>query len=96
VGAAGPTGGLAPELRYSEARRAAAYQAYFESMPTFRVKRGTNRIYKALRFGRTVDLILLDQRQYQMTSPVATGRSGRRAPTSRRRAASSAPLSADS
>ena len=69
VGNAGPGGGLAPELRYSEARRAAAYQAYFESMPTFRVKRGTDRIYKALRFGRTVDLILLDQRQYRNDQP---------------------------
>ena len=69
VGAAGPSGGLTPEKRYSDARRAAAYQAYFESMPTFRVKRGTDRIYKALRFGRTVDLILLDQRQYRNDQP---------------------------
>ena len=69
AGNAGPGGGLAPELRYTEARRAAGYQAYFESMPTFRVKRGSDRIYKALRFGRTVDLILLDQRQYRNDQP---------------------------
>jgi alkaline phosphatase D len=69
AGGAGPTGGLAPELRYSEARKEAAYRAYFESMPTFRVKRGSDRIYRAMRFGRTVDLILLDQRQYRADQP---------------------------
>jgi alkaline phosphatase D len=69
AGGAGPTGGLPPEERYSQARRAAAYQAYFESMPTFGAKRGTNRIYGSLRFGRTVELILLDQRQYRDDQP---------------------------
>ncbi len=69
AGGAGPTGGLSPELRYTEARKAAAYRAYFESMPTFRVKRGSDRIYRAMRFGRTVDLILLDQRQYRADQP---------------------------
>ena len=38
-------------------------------MPTFAAKRGTNRIYRALRFGRTVDLILPDQRQYRADQP---------------------------
>ena len=69
AGGAGPTGGLTPDKLYTEARRAAAYRAYFESMPTFAVKRGSNRIYRALRFGRTVDLILLDQRQYRADQP---------------------------
>jgi alkaline phosphatase D len=69
AGGAGPTGGVPPEKLYSEARRDAAYRAYFESMPTFAVKRGTSRIYRALRFGRTLDLILPDQRQYRADQP---------------------------
>jgi alkaline phosphatase D len=62
-------GGLAPGLRYNRARRNAAFRAYFESMPTFPVKSGSNRIYRSLRFGRTVELILLDQRQYRADQP---------------------------
>jgi alkaline phosphatase D len=69
AGGAGPTGGLPVDERYTEARRAAAYRAFFESMPTFGAKRGTNRIYRSLRFGRTVELILLDQRQYRADQP---------------------------
>ena len=69
AGGAGPTGGLSPDKRYSEARRDAGYRAYFESMPTFPVRRGGSRIYRSLRFGRTVDLVLLDQRQYRADQP---------------------------
>ncbi len=70
AGGAGPTGGLSPELRYSIARRNAAYRAFFESMPTYGVKwpRST-RIYRGMRFGKTVDLLLLDQRQYRADQP---------------------------
>ena len=75
AGAAGPTGGLAPELEYSRARRAAAFRAYFESMPTYPVGRG-NRIYTARRFGRTVDLILLDQRLYRADQPCGDAQVG--------------------
>ena len=71
-----PDGGLAPELAYSQARKAAGYRAYWESMPTFRVRRGSDRIYKALRFGRTVDLILLDQRQYRDDQPCGDAQVG--------------------
>jgi alkaline phosphatase D len=69
AGGAGPTGGLTPDKRYSEARRADAYRVFFESMPTFGARRGSNRIYRSLRFGRTVELILLDQRQYRADQP---------------------------
>lgn len=69
AGGAGPTAGLDPSKLYSEDRRKAAYKAYFESMPTFGAKRGTNRTYTALRFGRNVDLLLLDQRQYRDDQP---------------------------
>jgi alkaline phosphatase D len=76
AGGAGPTGGLSADLRYSRARRAAAFRAFFESMPTFGAKPGTNRIYRALRFGRTVDLILLDQRQYRGDQPCGDAQVG--------------------
>jgi phosphodiesterase/alkaline phosphatase D-like protein len=52
------------------------YRAYFESMPTFGAKRGTNRIYRSLRFGRTVELILLDQRQYRADQPCGDAQLG--------------------
>ena len=70
AGDAGPTGGLSPELAYTEARRDAAYRAFFESMPTYGAKGPrSNRIYRGLRFGRTVDLVMLDQRQYRADQP---------------------------
>ena len=69
AGRAGPRGGLPPELRYTQARKAAAYRAFFESLPTYRVRRGSNRIYRGMRFGKTVDLLLLDQRQYRGDQP---------------------------
>ncbi len=62
-------GGLDPALAYSVARKKAAYQAYFESMPTFGAKMGSQRIYGARRFGRNVDLLMLDQRQYRDDQP---------------------------
>jgi alkaline phosphatase D len=65
-----PDGGLDPSLRYSRARRDAAYRAFFESMPTYGAKGpGSNRIYRGMRFGSTVDLLLLDQRQYRADQP---------------------------
>jgi alkaline phosphatase D len=69
AGGAGPNGGLPPESHYTAARRDAAYRAFFESIPTFAVKRGTNRIYQAMRFGRNVDLIIPDERQYRANQP---------------------------
>jgi alkaline phosphatase D len=62
-----PNGGLPPYKRYSVARRQAAYRAFFEAMPFF--PSGRSRIYRALRFGRTVDLLLLDERQYRDDQP---------------------------
>jgi alkaline phosphatase D len=64
---AAPGGGLPPEQSFSDARRAAGYKAWFESMPTFAGRR--DRIYRALRFGRTLDLFMLDQRQYRDDQP---------------------------
>jgi alkaline phosphatase D len=52
---------------YSRARRQAAYQAFFEAMPTF--PRGGNRIYRSMRHGASVELLLLDERQYRADQP---------------------------
>jgi alkaline phosphatase D len=62
-----PDGGLDPTLRYSQERKRAAYKAFFESMPFYGGP--TKQVYRGLRHGRTVDLILLDQRQYRADQP---------------------------
>ena len=64
---AAPGGGLDPSLHYTTARRKAAYKAFFEAMPFF--PQGTSRIYRNLTFGKTVDLIMLDERQYRGDQP---------------------------
>jgi alkaline phosphatase D len=49
-------------------RRAAAYQAYYETMPLRRetLPGGSNiRLYRRLRFGKLIDLSVLDTRQYR-------------------------------
>jgi len=60
-------GGLPPEVHYTVARKQAAYKAFFESMP-YSPPVG-DRIYRTLKFGRTVDLIVMDQRQYRANQP---------------------------
>ncbi len=62
-----PGGGLPPEQLYSAERQSAGYRAWFESMPTYSGRR--DRIYRRLRFGKTMDLILLDQRRYRGDQP---------------------------
>jgi alkaline phosphatase D len=62
-----PDGGLPAANGYTVARRNAAYQAFFEAMPF--VPSGRSRIYRALRFGRHAELILLDERQYRGDQP---------------------------
>jgi alkaline phosphatase D len=62
-----PGGGLDPSKHYSAARKAAGYKAFFEAMPFF--ESGKSRIYRALRFGKNVDLVMLDQRQYRDDQP---------------------------
>ncbi len=55
-------------------RRAAAYQAYFESMPLRGAQFPTGptlRLYRRLQFGNLIDLSVLDTRQYR--SPQACG-----------------------
>ena len=64
-----PSGGLAANERFSRARKRAGYKAYFEHMPHFSTARGTNRTYGTMRFGRNVELIMLDERQYRANQP---------------------------
>jgi alkaline phosphatase D len=60
-------GGVRLRDYYSRARRGAAYRAFFESMPVF--PRGASRIYRSARHGRTVELVMLDERQYRDNQP---------------------------
>ena len=60
-----PNGGL--PKGFSKARQKAGYTAFFENMPFLpKVK---DRLYRGLRFGKTVDLLMLDQRQYRDDQP---------------------------
>ena len=57
-------------------RRAAAYQAYYEFMPLRRssLPKGPDmKIYRALRFGRLMNLHVLDTRQYRSDQPCGDG-----------------------
>ncbi|MFL5899930.1 MAG: alkaline phosphatase D family protein [Solirubrobacterales bacterium] len=60
-------GGLDPAYRFSQARKRAAYKAFFESMPFYGGR--TKQVYRHLRQGRHVDLILPDQRKYRADQP---------------------------
>ena len=62
-----PDGGLTLRSDFSRARRDASYQAFFESMPVF--PRGRSRIYRTQRHGRTLELMMLDERQYRDNQP---------------------------
>lgn len=61
-------GGLDAAKRYSAKRKAAAYQAFFESMPAFAGPK-QDRLYRSLTFGNTVELIVMDQRRYRADQP---------------------------
>ena len=64
---AAPGGGLPPDQAFSEARERTGRRAWSEAMPTYAGP--GDRIYRRLRFGRTMDLILLDQRRYRADQP---------------------------
>ena len=73
--------GLAPEYGAPSpeftARRAAAYQAYYEHMPircaVARKPRAGLRIYRRLRYGGLVEFTMLDDRQYRSDNPCGDG-----------------------
>jgi alkaline phosphatase D len=59
-------GGLDAGKAYSAARKAAAYKAFYASMPRFV---SNQRVYRTLKFGKTVDMIVMDQRRYRANQP---------------------------
>ena len=66
--------GVGPEA--FEARRAAAYQAYYEHMPLRRssLPRGAQlQLYRRLTFGRLAEFSILDTRQYRSDQPCGDG-----------------------
>ena len=75
--------GLAPEFGEPSAeftaRRAAAYQAYYEHMPirsaVARNPRNGLQIYRRLRYGQLVEFTMLDDRQYRTDNPCGDGES---------------------
>jgi alkaline phosphatase D len=73
--------GLAPEFASPSpeftARRAAAYQAYYEHMP-IRLRAALHpapglRIYRRLKFGRLAEITMLDDRQFRTDNPCGDG-----------------------
>ncbi|MEO8689754.1 MAG: alkaline phosphatase D family protein [Solirubrobacteraceae bacterium] len=69
-----PAGGGVTGDPYSPARRNLAYDVFFEQMPTFPVRRSGHRLYHSARFGRMVDLFVLDERQYRAAQPCGDAR----------------------
>jgi alkaline phosphatase D len=68
----------------SRARRAAAFQAYYEHMPLRRTSlpRGVDmQLYRRLRFGSLIDLHVLDTRQYRSVQPTTVAGSWNKALT---------------
>lgn len=61
-------GGLGPSKRFGPHRKKVANRAFFESMPAFAGK-NRQRLFRSLRFGNVVDLIVMDQRSYRENQP---------------------------
>lgn len=55
-------------IPYAERRRN-AHHAFFEHMPMERVRSERDRVYRRVRLGGMVDLLMLDQRQYRDVQP---------------------------
>ncbi|MFN8133296.1 MAG: alkaline phosphatase D family protein [Solirubrobacteraceae bacterium] len=62
-------GGLPANEGFTQARKKAGYRAFFENQPTYGTGSTKSRIYRQIRFGKTVDLLMLDQRQYRDDQP---------------------------
>lgn len=60
--------GRDPEFKaFKKSQVAAGYRAFFENMPT--LPAASQRIYRSLRFGKNVELIVLDERQHRDHQP---------------------------
>jgi alkaline phosphatase D len=66
---AAPAGGLPAARQVTAKRKANAYKAFFETMPYSPPSGEPRRVYRRLQFGRTVDLLVMDQRQYRADQP---------------------------
>ena len=64
-----PNGGTTTGDPYSVERRNTGYRTFFEQMPHFAVPGGRFRLYHRAGFGRTLDLFVLDERQYRASNP---------------------------
>jgi alkaline phosphatase D len=64
-----PDGGLPAARQVTAKRKANAYKAFFETMPYSPPAGERDRVYRKLQFGRTVDLLVMDQRQYRANQP---------------------------
>jgi len=64
-------GGLPANEEFSRKRQAAGYKAFFENMPISR--RGGDRIYRSINYGKNVELFVMDQRQYRDDQPCGDG-----------------------
>ncbi|MCW2991184.1 MAG: hypothetical protein JWM73_1778 [Solirubrobacterales bacterium] len=60
-------GGLPANEEYTKARQAAGYKAFFENQPISR--RGGDRVYRSINYGKNVELFVMDQRQYRDNQP---------------------------
>ena len=71
AGGSSQGGEVAPGT-YSKAKRDLAYRAFFEAMPTYSIS-GKSRLYHRARFGKHVDLFVLDERQYRASQKGSLG-----------------------
>ena len=67
-----PRGGSESSDALDPARKLAAWRAWFEVMPTYSYG-GRRRLYHKASFGRTMDLFVLDERQYRSAQPCGPG-----------------------
>jgi alkaline phosphatase D len=67
-----PDGGSEIGTPFSQARKEAAYKAWFDVMPTYPYGART-RLYHKAGFGKTMDLFVLDERQYRSSQPCGKG-----------------------
>ncbi len=54
---------------WSDARKLAGYQAWFDNMPTFPQSSGGYKLYHKAKFGKNLELFVLDERQYRDAQP---------------------------
>ncbi len=54
-------------------RKFNGYRAFFENQPIYPVGRSGSRVYRTFNFGKNVELIMLDERQYREDDPCGDG-----------------------